>query len=76
MRTVPIGIYQKTLADGLAFAGDLTNADLQRTNLQNARIENKTEKVILDKADLFMSNLSYALIKNVKAHEIVLYNAF
>ncbi len=33
LRTLPTGVYQKTLADGLAYASDLSEADLQRTNL-------------------------------------------
>mgnify|MGYP003300398159 FL=1 len=35
MRTLPTGVFQKTLGDGLAYAGDLSGADLQRTNLQD-----------------------------------------
>ena len=31
----PTGIYQKTLGDGLAYAGNLNYADLQRTNMQD-----------------------------------------
>ena len=35
LRTLPTGVFQKTLGDGLAYAGDLSGADLQRTNLQD-----------------------------------------
>lgn len=35
LRTVPPGVYQKTLGDGLAYAMDLSGADLQKTNLQD-----------------------------------------
>lgn len=35
LRILPLGVYQKTLGDGLAFAKNLNYADLQRTNLQD-----------------------------------------
>lgn len=40
----PTGIYQKTLGDGLAYAGNLNYADLQRTNLQDLYLGKKNEK--------------------------------
>ena len=50
------GVYQKTLADGLAYAQDLSLVDLQRTNLQNAyfgqKKEEEKEKVIRTKIGL------------------------
>ena len=89
LRTATTGVYQKTLADGLAYGEDLSNTDLQRTNLQNVYLgtkkespkqgtedsETKRNRVILDNADMFMANLTYALISNVSARGIVLYNA-
>lgn len=75
LRTLPTGVYQKTLADGLAYASDLTNADLQRTNLQNIYLGSKSERILLHKTDLFMSNLTYGLIDNVDAVGIILYNS-
>lgn len=75
LRTLPTGVYQKTLADGLAYAGDLSFEDLQRTNLQNFYLGSKTRTVCLHKTDLFMANLSYGLIDSVDAHEVILYNA-
>ena len=35
LRILPLGVFQKTLGDGLAFAENLNYADLQRTNLQD-----------------------------------------
>lgn len=40
----PTGIYQKTLGDGLAYAGNLNYADLQRTNMQDLYLGKKNEK--------------------------------
>lgn len=67
LRTLPTGVYQKTLADGLASCDNLERADLQNTNLQNAYIGNDTHTISLAHVDLFMANLSKALIKNVNA---------
>ncbi len=75
LRTLPTGVYQKTLADGLAYASDLTNADLQRTNLQNVYLGSKSNMLKLHSTDLFMANLTYGLVDNVDAVGIILYNA-
>ena len=75
LRTLPTGIYQKTLADGLAYAHDLSNADLQRTNLQNIYLGSKSETINMRSTDFFMANLAYGLIDNVDARNIVLYNS-
>lgn len=75
LRTLPTGVYQKTLADGLAYATDLTEADLQRTNLQNVYLGSKSYRLKLYSTDLFMANLTYGLIDNVDATEIILYNS-
>lgn len=75
LRTLPTGVYQKTLADGLAYAEDLSLEDLQRTNLQNIYLGSKGKRIYLHQTDLFMANLSYGLIDNVDAKEIILYNA-
>lgn len=45
LRTLPTGIYQKTLGDGLAYAIDLSDQDLQRTNLQDLYLGNKKERI-------------------------------
>lgn len=75
LRTLPTGVYQKTLADGLAYTDDLTNADLQRTNLQNVYLGSKSYTLKLHSTDLFMANLTYGLIDNVDATGIILYNS-
>lgn len=75
LRTLPTGVYQKTLADGLAYGVDLSDADLQRTNLQNVYLGSKSFQVILNRTDFFMSNLTYGLIDNVDARNVILYNA-
>ena len=43
LRVLSTGVLQKTLADGLAYAENLSLVDLQRTNLQNAYIGYKKE---------------------------------
>lgn len=90
LRVLPVGILQKTLADGLAYAEDLYRADLQRANLQNAYLGVKDDKgnfikkliqklfkkrINVQKADLFMADLSYALMENIDGRESVFYNA-
>ena len=36
LKILPTGVFQKTLADGLAYAINLSDVDLQRTNLQDS----------------------------------------
>ena len=66
LRVVPTGIFQKTLADGLAYGHDLSKVDLQKTNLQDAYIGFK-EQLTTDmrEADLFKADLSNALIERI-----------
>ena len=76
LRTLPTSVFQKTIGDGLAYAKDLTSVDLQRTNLQDICLEGKAEeRIILNHSDLFMSDLSYALIKNVDGVEAHFYHS-
>ena len=77
LRVLPVGILQKTLADGLAYAVELQGADLQRANLQNAYLGVKEERkrIHVQNADLFMADLSYALMENIDGRESVFYNA-
>ena len=75
LRTLPIGVYQKTIADGLAYTNNLSKADLQRTNLQNVYLGSKSHVLDLSLTDFYMANLSYSLIDNVKANNVILYNA-
>lgn len=75
LRTLPTGIYQKTLGDGLAYADDLSGKDLQKTNLQDLYLGSKTRKIIMHKTDMYMSDLSYALLQNIEGEGIIFYNA-
>lgn len=75
LRTLPSSVFQKTVGDGLAYAKDLSGVDLQRTNLQDVCLEGKSSRLILDNSDLFMSDLSYALIKNVDAQGAYFYHS-
>ena len=75
LRTLPTGIYQKTIGDGLAYAGNLSNADLQKTNLQDICLEGKKQRLILNNCDLYMADLSEALIKNVDAEGAFFYHS-
>ena len=43
LRVLPTGVLQKTLADGLGFATDLSGCDLQKTNLQDVLLDNKKQ---------------------------------
>lgn len=71
LKVLPTGVFQKTLADGLAYAVDLSNVDLQRTNLQDTYLGRKDDMLILmDNTDLFLSDLSYALIEHVNGKAI------
>lgn len=40
----PTGIFQKTLGDGLAYAGNLNYADLMKTNMQDLYLGKKNER--------------------------------
>lgn len=75
LRTLPTGIYQKTLGDGLAFAIDLSEKDLQRTNMQDLYLGNKKEKILMTATDMFMADLSYALLENIEGHRAIFYNS-
>lgn len=71
LKVLPTGVFQKTLADGLAYAVNLSNVDLQRTNLQDTYLGRKDEtQILMDNTDLFLSDLSYALIEHVSGRAI------
>ena len=57
--------FQKILGDGLAYAKDLSGADLQKTNLQNVYFSRG--KVKLKKTDFYGADLSKASLKDVDA---------
>ena len=74
LKITPTGVLQKTLADSLAYAVDLTHLDLQKTNLQDAYIGRKDGKeIIMEQTDFYLSDLSYALIDNACGSPIFYY---
>ena len=75
LKTLPSSVFQKTLADGLAYAVDLTKCDLQKTNLQDVLLDNKYQQVIMDETDLFLADLSYANLEGIKGHGIIFYRS-
>lgn len=77
LRTLPTGIYQKTLGDGLAYAKGkgLSENDMQKTNLQNLYLGNKRYRLQCFRTDFYMSDLSYALLENIDGKQIIFYNA-
>lgn len=75
LRVKPTGVLQKTLADGLGFATDLSGCDLQKTNLQDVLLDNKKQGILMNGTDLFLSDLSFANLKGLKGHGIIFYNA-
>ncbi|MCQ2154197.1 MAG: pentapeptide repeat-containing protein [Bacteroidales bacterium] len=75
LRVLPTGIFQKTLGDGLAYAKDLSNSDLQKTNLQDIYLGSKSIRINLTGADLFGADLSYANLDNLSAKNAVFMGA-
>jgi Pentapeptide repeats (9 copies) len=76
LRSTPTGLFQKTLADSLAYAGDLKHADLQKANLQNAFLGKKENRLVdLTNADFFQANLSKASLNGAIAQNAVFYKA-
>lgn len=64
----PIGAVQKTLADSLAYAPDLSHADLQSANLYGAYLGKKDDRnPIVAGADFYMANLTRASLKGIDA---------
>lgn len=75
LRTLPTGVFQKTVGDGLAYAFDLSNSDLQKTNLQDIYLGKKVGTIKMTSTDLFMADLSFALVENVDGQNAVFYHA-
>jgi hypothetical protein len=78
LRGVPRGDLQKLLADGLVHAKTLKfkEADLQRTNLQDAYLApRKGWDGLLEEADFYRADLSEASLRGVKAQHAVFYQA-
>jgi uncharacterized protein YjbI with pentapeptide repeats len=78
LRTLPTSNFQKTLADSLAYAPTLKNADLQKTNLQNAYLglkDTNTKRIDLSKADFYRADLSKASFKGSILEKAQFYQA-
>lgn len=73
LRILPTSVFQKTIADGLAYTSNLCNEDLQKTNLQDVYLGNKKHRINMKKSDLYRADLSYALIENVNAAHAYFY---
>lgn len=55
LKILPTGIFQKTLADGLAYTTDLSNMDLQKTNLQDVYLGRKDNmKINVASTDFYL----------------------
>ncbi len=76
LREERTGSFQKLLADGLWYARSLKQADLQKTNLQNAYLGAKGDQCIdLSGADFYRADLSGASLKGARAKEAVFYQS-
>ena len=75
LRTLPTSVLQKTLADGMAYIKNISGADFQRTNLQDAYIGNKKHRIRMRSTDFFRADLSSALLDNADAQGAIFYNA-
>lgn len=75
LRTLPTSVLQKTLADGIAYINNISGADFQRTNLQDAYIGNKKHRIKMRSTDFFRADLSSALLDNADARGAIFYNA-
>jgi Pentapeptide repeats (8 copies) len=76
LRDAPPGTLQKLLADGLAYAPELANLDLQGCNLRNAYLgERPDRKPDFSRADFFEADLSGASLKNAVARDAVFFKA-
>ncbi len=76
LRDMPEGKLQKLLSDGLAYAPDLRNADLQHTNLSQAYLGDRVRHGIdISGADFFEADLSGASLNGITAKKTVFYLA-
>lgn len=75
LRILPTGVFQKTLADGLGFATNLSMCDLQKTNLQDVLLDNKKHEIQMNGTDLFLADLSFANLEGIRGYGIIMYNA-
>jgi Pentapeptide repeats (8 copies) len=76
LRGTEPGTLQKLLADGLAFAPSLQNADLQGCVLEEAYLGKRPDRrPDMSSADFFEANLSRASLKGARACDAVFYRA-
>ena len=77
LRVLPVGVFQKTLGDSLAYATELSVADLQHVNLQDVYLGVKDERkrIRLHKTDLYMADLSHALLERIDGQEAIFYRS-
>jgi uncharacterized protein YjbI with pentapeptide repeats len=76
LRGTESGTFQKILADGLAYAPSLVNADLQSCNLQKAYLGQRPgRRPDLSHADFFEADLTGASLKDAVARGAVFYHA-
>jgi uncharacterized protein YjbI with pentapeptide repeats len=76
LRGAETDAVQKLLADGLAYAPTLENADLQRTNLQQAYLGTRPgRRVEMSRADFFRADLTGASLRGASARSTVFYQA-
>lgn len=75
LRGLPSGDLQKVLADGLAYAPTLAQADLQRTNLRNTYLPLRNSEGTLERADFYRADLSGSSLKRARAAHAVFYQA-
>jgi hypothetical protein len=75
LRGLPSGDLQKVLADGLAYAPTLENADLQRTNLYGSYLPLRRPDGNLERADFYRADLSGSSLKNARADGAFFYQA-
>lgn len=75
LRTTETGEFQKILADGLAYAPSLRDADLQRCNLSGAYLGDRLGRIDLSGADLYRADLTGASLRGAIARGTIFYRA-
>ena len=74
-RVLPTSVFQKTLVDGLAYGKDLSGFDFTKTNLQDAYLGCKKGEILMNTTELYLADLSYALLENIVGHGIIFYRS-
>ncbi len=76
LKVLPTGVFQKTLGDGLAYAVNLSEVDLQNTNMQNLYLGRKDDtRIQMQETDMFMADLSYANLDKIDGQGAVFMNS-